>query len=123
LLDEAFGAENFIADIYFRKKSIPLGAKYLETMHDQILFYAKDAEHAKFRHLYEEADASLVASHGPYATYPDGRWEKIPLSAFQSAAHLKGTRYYRLFSLLAPSYTKSGKFARSCSTDCVDWAR
>ena len=21
------------------------------------------------------------------------------------------------------SYTKSGKFARSCSTDCVDWAR
>ena len=20
-------------------------------------------------------------------------------------------------------YTKSGKFARSCSTDCVDWAR
>src|SRR5271166_346574 len=22
-----------------------------------------------------------------------------------------------------PYYTKSGKFARSCSTDCVDWAR
>jgi len=107
LLDEVFGSENFIADIYFRKKSIPLGAKYLETMHDQILFYAKDAEHLKFRHLYEEMDSSMLSSHGPYALYPDGRTAKIKLEDVFSSAHPTGTQYYRLFSLLAPSYSES----------------
>jgi len=107
LLDEVFGSENFIADIYFRKKSIPLGAKYLETMHDQILFYAKDAEHVKFKHLYEEMDSSMLSSHGPYALYPDGRTEKIRIEDVFSSTHPTGTRYYRLFSLLAPSYSES----------------
>ena len=105
LLDEVFGSENFIADIYFRKKSIPLGAKFLETMHDQILFYAKDVEQLKFRHLYEGMDASMLASHGPYALYPDGRSEKIKIEEVFSFAHPTGTRYYRLFSLLAPSFS------------------
>ncbi|MBI5569659.1 MAG: site-specific DNA-methyltransferase [Desulfomonile tiedjei] len=107
LLDEVFGSENFIADIYFRKKSIPLGAKYLETMHDQILFYAKDAEHVKFRHLYEEMDSSMLSSHGPYALYPDGKNEKIKIEDVFNSAHPVGTRYYRLFSLLAPSFSES----------------
>jgi adenine-specific DNA-methyltransferase len=104
LLDEVFGSENFIADIYFRKKSIPLGARYLETMHDQILFYAKASESVKFRHLYEEMDAAMLASHGPYALYPDGKTEKTKVELVFSPSHPKGTRYYRLFSLLAPSY-------------------
>ena len=29
----------------------------------------------------------------------------------------------RLVKLGNIAYTKSGKFAHSCSTDCVDWAR
>ena len=107
LLDEVFGSENFVADIYFRKKSIPLGARYLETMHDQILFYAKDVEHLKFRHLYEETDASMLSSHGPYAHYPDGNTAKISLDEVFSPSHPKGTKYYRLFSLLAPSFSES----------------
>lgn len=107
LLDEVFGSEHFIADIYFRKKSIPLGASYLETMHDQILFYAKDSKHVKFRHLYEESDASMLSSHGPYVLYPDGKTEKIPLHEVFSPSHPDGTRYYRLFSLLAPSFSAS----------------
>src|SRR5215218_10313269 len=96
LLDEVFGIENFVADISFRKKSIPLGAKFLETMHDHILLYSKNSGQLKFRHLYEENDVSQVSSHGPYAMYPDGTWEKIPVADFQSPHHPIGTRYYRL---------------------------
>jgi len=107
LLDEVFGSDNFVADVYFRKKSIPLGARYLETMHDQILFYAKDAEHLKFRHLYEAMDASMLSSHGPYALYPNGETERVRLEDVFSPSHPKGTRYYRLFSLLAPSFSAS----------------
>ena len=105
LLDEIFGNTNFIADISFRKKSIPLGATYLETMNDNILFYAKDRGNLKFHHLYESNDVSQVSSHGPYAMFPDGDWEKIQTTEFKSPAHPTGTRYYRLFSLLAPSYS------------------
>ncbi len=105
LLDEVFGNANFVADISFRKKSIPLGARYLETMNDNILFYAKDREHLKFRHLFEANDVSQVSSHGPYAMFPDGDWEKIRTGDFQSPTHPDGTRYYRMFSLLAPSYS------------------
>jgi adenine-specific DNA-methyltransferase len=76
-------------------------------MHDQILFYAKDAEHLKFRHLYEEMDSSMLSSHGPYALYPDGRREKIKIGEVFSPNHPVGTRYYRLFSLLAPSFSES----------------
>jgi adenine-specific DNA-methyltransferase len=105
LMDEVFGSENFVANIIFRKKSLPLGAKHLETMHDHILFYAKDKDHLKYRKLYEENDVSQISSHGPYALFPDESWKKIDPSEFRSKSHLQGTKYYRLFSLIAPSYS------------------
>ncbi len=107
LLDEVFGSDNFVADISFRKKSIPLGAKFLETMHDHILFYARDRNYLKFRHFYDKNDVSQISSHGPYALYPDGNCEKIDPEEFMHPSHAKGTKYYRLFSLLAPSYSSS----------------
>jgi adenine-specific DNA-methyltransferase len=110
LLDEVFGSENFIANIVFRKKSLPLGAKHLETMHDHILFYAKDREHLKYRQLFEENDVSQITSHGPYALFPNGKWSKIGVSEFRSSDHEKGTSYYRLFSLIAPSYSHQSDY-------------
>ena len=110
IADEVFGSENFIANIIFRKKSLPLGAKHLETMHDHILFYAKDKEQLKFRHLFTENDVSMISQHGPYALYPDHKWSRIELSEFNSKSHPKGTEYYRLFSLIAPSFSKNSVF-------------
>src|SRR3989344_4559441 len=110
LMDEVFGSENFIANIIFRKKTLPLGAVALETMHDHILFYAKDKTKLKFRHLYTENDVSQISSHGPYALYPDGQWEKIDVSDFRSNAHPRGTQYYRLVSLIAPSFSPNSVY-------------
>jgi adenine-specific DNA-methyltransferase len=110
LMNEIFGVNNFVANIIFRKKSLPLGAKLLETMHDHILFYAKNRDTVKYRHLYEENDVSQISQHGPYALYPDGSWEKIDISEFKSKNHPKGTKYYRLFSLIAPSYSPQSDF-------------
>lgn len=110
LLDEVFGSENFVADIVFRKKSLPLGAKHLETMHDHLLFYAKNIQCVKFRHFYERGGVEIVGGHGPYALYPDGRHEKIAESDFQSPTHPVGTEYYCLFALLAPSYSENAVY-------------
>ena len=113
ILDEVFGSENFVANIIFRKKSLPLGAKYLETMHDHILFYAKDKEKLKYRQLFEENDVSQISSHGPYALWPDGSFSSIDTSDFQNREHPKGTLYYRLFSTIAPSYSAQTDFPYS----------
>jgi len=36
LMDEVFGSESFVSIIPFRKKTMPLGAKYLERMYDSV---------------------------------------------------------------------------------------
>ncbi len=52
LMDEVFGADNFVAIIAFKKKKMPLGETYLFTMCDYIVWYAKDKTKLKFRRLF-----------------------------------------------------------------------
>ena len=51
LLDEVFGAENFLAQITFRVKS-SLGTEFLGRETDFILWYTKERDRAKFRRLF-----------------------------------------------------------------------
>ena len=53
LLDEVFGADNFVAEIVLRTRSTST-SKYLSTLNDFILWYAKDREQLKFRQLFLE---------------------------------------------------------------------
>jgi adenine-specific DNA-methyltransferase len=110
ILNEVFGPENMVSNIVFRKKGIPLGSKHIEIMHDHLLVYAKNKEALKYRHIYEEADVSLISSHGPYALFPDKTWKSIPISEYKHSTHAKGTKYYRLYTLNAPSYSKETDF-------------
>lgn len=63
IMDEVFSADNFVAQISFRKKLMPLGAKTLESMADYILWYARDMGSIKYRQLYAETTPD-----------PSGRW-------------------------------------------------
>jgi adenine-specific DNA-methyltransferase len=51
VMDEVFGDENFVAQIWFRKKTMPLGANLLEQMGDWIIHYGRKKEAIKFRQL------------------------------------------------------------------------
>lgn len=51
LLDEVFGAENFVAQIAFRTSG-GLGRKGIKTVFDTLLWFAKDATNMKFRPLF-----------------------------------------------------------------------
>jgi len=53
LMDEVFREENFIGLVWFRKKTMPLGATYLERMGDYLLWFGKDTSRTKFRRLYK----------------------------------------------------------------------
>jgi len=56
VMDEVFGDENFIGLIWFRKKTMPLGATFLERMGDYIIWFGKNKSQTKFRRLYRSID-------------------------------------------------------------------
>ena len=66
VMDEVFGDDNCVAQISFRKKLMPLGAKTLENMADFLLWYAKDSKVVKYRQLYLKTEPN-----------PAGRWTGV----------------------------------------------
>jgi adenine-specific DNA-methyltransferase len=70
LLAEVFGAENHVAIIPFRKKTMPFGTSFIEQMSDFVIWFAKrktdsaGRPFAKYRKLYREM------SYGPENGFP-----------------------------------------------------
>jgi adenine-specific DNA-methyltransferase len=111
LLDEIFGEENFVANIVFRKKTLPLGAKYIETMHDHLLVYAKNKESFKYHQLYTKNSVENASQHWRNAELPDGTILKISANDIGSKSHPIGTKYFRVISLIAPSFTENSVYS------------
>lgn len=92
LLEEVFGEDNFISSINFRKKTMPLGASFLEQMSDHILWFGKNREKTKSRSLYRYYDV---------AGLQDWKWaettslKRLLLSEIDNV-ELKKSRVYRL---------------------------
>ncbi|MCK4592915.1 site-specific DNA-methyltransferase, partial [bacterium] len=110
LMDEVLGYENFVCCIVFRKKLMPLGAKTLETMHDNLLWYAKDTTVLKYKHLF-------------LATKPDpsSRWTGVELANGKRRPLTKeerhnldllpeGSRVYSTVSQWAPSFSEANVY-------------
>jgi len=68
IMDEVFGPENFVSEIVFRKKLMPLGAKTLETMFDFLIWYSKDKSIIKYHQLFV-----------PRVPDPSARWTGVEL--------------------------------------------
>lgn len=111
LMDEIFGDENFVANIVFRKKTLPLGAKYIETMHDHLLVYAKNKESFKYHQLYTKNSVENASQHWRNAELPDGTILKISANDIGSKSHPNGTKYFRVISLIAPSFTENSVYS------------
>ena len=69
VMDEVFGAEQFVAVIPFRKKTMPLGAKHIESVTDYLLWYAKDIQRLRFQNLFERMSVE-----------GDSHWNHVELS-------------------------------------------
>jgi Adenine specific DNA methylase Mod len=113
LMDEVFGSENFLSQITFRKKLMPLGAKSLESMADFLIWYGKNVEQTKYRQLYRETKPD-----------PKGRWTGLELHDGARRSLTSDERkdlsriplnavIYQTISQWAPSFSQGNVF------DCI----
>ena len=107
LLDEIFGRDNFIANIAFKKKKMPLGETYIFTMCDYILWYGKNSEHTKFRKLFTTRSDSNDGDFG-YVELPSG--ECIPRSKLDDDSIPTGGRLFQSMDLRSSGRTESCVF-------------
>lgn len=116
VMDDVFDAENFIALIPFRKKTMPLGTLFLEQMSDFLIWYAKDKlddqgkPKAKYRRLYLARSVEGEFHHCWYEL-PDGSRHRM--SKYQLYDHSllpPNARVYRLKSLEPSGRMESGMY-------------
>lgn len=110
LMDEVFGGENFISLIPFRKKTMPLGAKNIESVTDYLIWYAKDSNSLKFRPLHEtmivEGD-----THWNYIELSDGSRRRMTKDEIENHKLLPdGSTPIQLISLYPAGINKTGLF-------------
>ena len=84
LLDEVFGAENFVSQISFAKTT-GFSGRLLSTVADYLLWYAKDINRVKYRHVYrkKEAGDEGAVAYKPIRELPvphDWPWDKDRLA-------------------------------------------
>ena len=93
LMDEVFGEENFIANIAFKKKKMPLGEKYIFTMCDYVIWYGKNSTKTKFRKLFKprkfdrNSDFSVIDDFNEFTSIKKMEESKVSANfnrAFQS---------------------------------------
>jgi adenine-specific DNA-methyltransferase len=109
LMDEVFGVENFVSLITFRKKTMPLGATYLEGMADYLVWYGKDKPKTKYRQLFSTQDVQ-GDGHWSWLDHNGGRRklkreEKVDHSLLPS-----GSRIGRLVSMAPPTFSPPSVF-------------
>jgi len=69
VMDEVFGDENFCAEIIFRKTA-RTSSNLLPTENDFLLWYSRDKERVKFRHLFQQKIIADLRSY-KYIVSPD----------------------------------------------------
>jgi adenine-specific DNA-methyltransferase len=113
VMEEVFGVEQFVAVIPFRKKTMPLGAKHLESVTDYLIWFAKDIQRVKFRSLFEQMSVE-GDSHWNYVELQNGTRRKMTRDEINNHKLLPaGSVPYQLVSLYPAGVNQTGLFTFS----------
>jgi adenine-specific DNA-methyltransferase len=111
LIEEVFGAKNLVAIITFRKKTMPLGAKYLESVNDFIIWFAKEKNKMTYNQLFFEKGVE-GDTHWNSVELPNGERRKMAPEEISNHKLLpKGAVVYQLERLYPAGLNKSGLFS------------
>ncbi len=110
IMDEVFGEDNFVSEIIFRKKTMPLGSKTLENMTDYIVWYSKDLKQLKFRHLFNELNIKND-THWSWLNLDDGKCRKLTRDERNGSTQVpENSKSFQLISLYPPSFSQHAVF-------------
>ena len=102
VLDDIFRKENFVALISFQKKGSQSG-EFIPSIHEYVVWYAKQKEKAKFRRLYDARDLAGTGGSGfEYLESSDGAVRNLTAEEKSGATDLpKGSRAFRFNPLFS----------------------
>ena len=107
ILDEIFGADNFVSIITFRKKNMPFGAAEIERMSDYIIWYSKNKQKMKYHRLFEKKSVEGASRWDRYQL-PDGSTKRMNENEWKNNSLLpKGSRIYTLMSFKPSGFSAS----------------
>ncbi len=112
VLDEVYGSDNYVAQIRFRKKTMPLGGAFLERMGDYLLWYTKSKDMAahKYRKLLFKKDYTKDFHWANFELH-DGTRIKLTKSQISSGQEIPpNSRRFRLVSLWPASFSSNAVF-------------
>lgn len=107
IMDEVFGKENFVSLITFQKTS-GFGSKYLDSVSDYLIWYAKDIQNIKYRQLYlhkklGQEGASLYTK----ILLPDGTRRSLSREEINNPYLLpKGSKIYGIDNITSQGKSK-----------------
>ncbi|MCL6584509.1 MAG: site-specific DNA-methyltransferase [bacterium] len=110
IMDEVFGSKNFVSLIPFRKKTMPLGSCYLDSMFDFLVWYSKNLSNLKYRQLYQILD---IQGDFHWKWYEDKYGRVYVMSSKEINNHdllPENIKLFRLVSMKAPGYSKENDF-------------
>lgn len=109
LLDEIFGAENFVATINY-KTMMPLESGSIESVYDYLCWYAKDATKLKYRNLYRPKNVG-AGSEFVFADTDDGGYRRLTSEEIKNFEETKKhLRIFKRSDLASSGYTASCTF-------------
>ncbi len=110
LLDEVLGSDNFVGQICFRKKQMPLGSEFIESTCDYILWYAKDISQLKYRQLFKMMDIE-GDSHWNFVELVSGERRKLSQAELLSHDLLpEESRVFRLLPMYPAGFNRNASF-------------
>ncbi len=92
LMDEVFGSENFVSQIPFLKTS-GKGGNLLDTVNDNLIWYASNREKVKYRQLYLPRTDKSLASGYTWLEEPNGTRRRLTKSEIEGRSNFEGRRF------------------------------
>jgi adenine-specific DNA-methyltransferase len=113
IMDEVFGADNFVNVIIFLKTSSQT-SKYLPPANDFLLWYAKDLNKLRYRSVFKDRDKGYTDAAYNYLEYQNSNVKKLKQTEIEDELTLtQGVRFRidNLTSQSGPGDTPENRFA------------
>jgi adenine-specific DNA-methyltransferase len=111
LMDEVFGEGYFVGQIAFQKSSGRVSER-LDSVHDILLWYARDVERVKFRKVYRERTQQQTDTAYNYVEIPDGSFRLLSKEELEGTQAIPaGARRFRPSQLYSQTGGESSRYS------------